>query len=78
TIVRCHEAESAADAAIDWDASPDDGLGSGLDDAFAERFAGLAAAASRPIDDHRATAAYRRHAVGVMAARLLRRAFPHD
>jgi CO/xanthine dehydrogenase FAD-binding subunit len=34
--------------------------------------------ASRPIDDHRSTAAYRRHAVGVLAGRLLRRAFPND
>jgi CO/xanthine dehydrogenase FAD-binding subunit len=30
----------------------------------------LAAAACRPIDDHRSTAAYRRHAAGVIAARL--------
>ena len=29
----------------------------------------LVAGAARPIDDHRGTAAYRRHAVGVMAAR---------
>lgn len=33
--------------------------------------------AARPIDDHRSTAQYRRHAVRVMAERLLRRAFPH-
>ena len=30
--------------------------------------AGRAAAAARPIDDHRSTAAYRRHAVAVLAA----------
>lgn len=34
-------------------------------------FARLVSAAARPIDDHRATAAYRRHAAGVLAARLL-------
>ena len=31
---------------------------------------------ARPIDDHRATAAYRRHSIEVLARRLLRRAFP--
>ena len=34
------------------------------------------AAEARPIDDHRSTADYRRHAVGVLARRLLHRAFP--
>ncbi len=34
--------------------------------------------AARPIDDHRSTADYRRHAVGVLAGRLLRRAFPNE
>jgi CO/xanthine dehydrogenase FAD-binding subunit len=32
--------------------------------------------AARPIDDHRSTAAYRRHAVRVLAERALARAFP--
>jgi CO/xanthine dehydrogenase FAD-binding subunit len=69
TVIRCPEAEAAATAAVDWDAR--------AIAADAAREAGrLAAASSRPIDDHRSTAAYRRHAVGVMVERLLRRAFP--
>jgi CO/xanthine dehydrogenase FAD-binding subunit len=69
TIVRAAQAEAFAIDAVDWDRraiSEDD----------ARRFGDLTAAASRPIDDHRSTAAYRRHAIGVMAARLIRRAFP--
>lgn len=40
-------------------------------DEFAERVA----SAARPIDDHRSTAAYRRHAVRVLARRLLERSY---
>jgi CO/xanthine dehydrogenase FAD-binding subunit len=43
-------------------------------DSVAE-FGRLAAAATSPIDDHRSTAAYRRHSIAVLAGRLLRRAF---
>lgn len=39
-----------------------------------ERFAELVRAAARPIDDHRSSARYRRHAVGVCAERALHRA----
>jgi len=68
TVVRAGAAEQFAAAAIDWEhhALPDD---------VVEEFGRLAAAASSPIDDHRATAAYRRHAVAVLARRLLTRAF---
>ncbi|WP_168801735.1 FAD binding domain-containing protein [Glycomyces buryatensis] len=45
----------------------------GLTDATVERFGDLVAAAARPIDDVRGTAAYRRHALAVCAARALRR-----
>lgn len=71
TIVRCPEAEVLAGEGVDWSArsiAPD----------LAARAGELAAAASSPIDDHRSTAAYRRHAVSVMVRRLLIRAFPGD
>jgi CO/xanthine dehydrogenase FAD-binding subunit len=45
-----------------------------VDDADAPAFGALVAGAALPIDDHRSTAAYRRHAVGVLATRCLRRA----
>ncbi len=69
TVVRAPDAEVFAADAVDWAA------GTVSDDAVA-RFGSLAAAAARPIDDHRASAAYRRRAVEVLAGRLLRRAFP--
>jgi len=69
TILRCPEAEHFAAAHVDFDASS-------VDDSVVEQFAGLVRHAARPIDDHRSSAAYRRHAVGVLAGRLLRRAFP--
>ena len=69
TIIRCPDAEALAGDAVEWSSLS---LG-----AEAARAAGdLAAQASRPIDDHRSTAEYRRHAVGVMVQRLLSRAFP--
>ena len=68
TIVRCADAEQQLAAAVDWAASsvPPEAL---------DEFAGLVSSASRPITDHRSTADYRRHAVGVLAKRLARRAF---
>lgn len=69
TIIRATDAESFATAAVEWDRGR-------ITDRDAREFGQLAAAASRPIDDHRSTAAYRRHAIGVMATRLVRRAFP--
>jgi CO/xanthine dehydrogenase FAD-binding subunit len=70
TIIRCHEAESFAASVVDRDARS-------LTTADAVEFGRLAASESRPIDDHRSTAEYRRHAVAVLARRLLRRAFPN-
>jgi CO/xanthine dehydrogenase FAD-binding subunit len=40
-----------------------------------DRLEALVRAAARPIDDHRSTARYRTHAVGVLARRAARRLF---
>ena len=67
TILRCAEAEAflAAEIPAARPTTPSD--------AVAREFARLVSSASRPIDDHRSTADYRRHAVGVLARRLLER-----
>lgn len=69
TPVRATAAEEFLNAALDeggfWD------NGKIITPSIARRFADLAAAACNPIDDVRGTAAYRRHAVGVMARRTL-------
>lgn len=67
--LRAPGAERWAADRIDWDqrALPDP-----IDDA--RRFGELVAEAAQPIDDHRGTAAYRRHAVAIMAGRSLRTA----
>ena len=71
TILRCPEAEALAATNVDFTSRVASG-------AVVAQFAELARAAARPIDDHRSTAVYRRHAVGVLASRLLRRAFPNE
>jgi CO/xanthine dehydrogenase FAD-binding subunit len=70
TIIRCNEAESFAATVVESDSRS-------VSDVAVVEFGRLAAAAARPIDDHRSTAEYRRHAVDVLARRLLRRAFPN-
>jgi CO/xanthine dehydrogenase FAD-binding subunit len=70
TILRCADAEAFAAGAVDF-------ANRRVSADAVATFADLARGAARPIDDHRSTAAYRRHAVGVLAARLLRRAFPN-
>jgi CO/xanthine dehydrogenase FAD-binding subunit len=70
TVLRATEAETWVAGALDWDR---DGA---VDPDVAEEFGRLVALAARPIDDHRSTAAYRAHAVGVLGRRLLARAFP--
>lgn len=67
--LRTPEAERWAAAQIDWDTFTSPDLAGD-----ARRFGALAARDAQPIDDHRGTAAYRRHAVAVLAARSLRTA----
>jgi CO/xanthine dehydrogenase FAD-binding subunit len=70
TIVRVPDAETLATRAMEgagaWD-EPEATIGADVVEAFGE----LAAAAARPIDDVRGTAAYRRHACAVLARRAL-------
>jgi CO/xanthine dehydrogenase FAD-binding subunit len=69
TPIRATEAEAFAAGVLD-----EDGLWEGrgrLPDAALERFGELVAAAAAPIDDVRGSAAYRRHALGVLARRTL-------
>jgi CO/xanthine dehydrogenase FAD-binding subunit len=65
--LRATAAEEWVAPNIDWDARrvPDPRT--------YETFGALVADAARPIDDHRSTAAYRRHAIGVLARRALMR-----
>ncbi|HEY7628776.1 MAG TPA: FAD binding domain-containing protein, partial [Ilumatobacteraceae bacterium] len=66
TIIRCTDAEAFAASAVDHTSRS-------VSEQAVEEFGRLAAAAATPIDDHRSTAAYRRHAVAVLSRRLLRR-----
>lgn len=68
TPIRCGEAEAMVITEVDWDAGRID------DPRVYETFGTLCAAAASPIDDHRSTAAYRRHAIAVLARRALMRA----
>ena len=67
TILRTTEAEEYAADRLDWD-----DLAKPLPSETAARFGALVAAAARPIDDVRGTAAYRREVCGVLAGRALR------
>ncbi len=66
TIVRALEAEAVIGRALPWD----DPRAPAGEDAIRE-FSELVAAAARPIDDVRGTAAYRKHACRVLAKRAL-------
>ncbi len=65
TPLPASEAEQFIEGELDWDGRQPPS------DAAVARFGELAAAAAKPIDDVRGTAAYRRHALSVMARRSL-------
>jgi CO/xanthine dehydrogenase FAD-binding subunit len=70
--IRARDAEEFISSRIDWQERA-------LAEAGAlEEFATLARHAARPIDDHRSTADYRRHAAGVCARRALERIFSNQ
>jgi CO/xanthine dehydrogenase FAD-binding subunit len=69
TPVRAPEAERFMEQVLDEDRLWD--LRRPIPDAALARFGELASAAARPIDDVRGSAAYRRHAIGVLARRSL-------
>ena len=71
TIVRCGNAEAFANRVVDFDQRC-------VSAADLQTFGAIAADECSPIDDHRSTAQYRRHAVAALAGRLLRRAFPNE
>jgi CO/xanthine dehydrogenase FAD-binding subunit len=65
TPLSAPEAERFAEGELDWDSKRPPS------EAAMMRFGELVAAAARPIDDLRGTAAYRRHALSVLARRCL-------
>lgn len=71
TIIRAVEAENQISAAMESAGAWRD-VSIGLADDVIDEFSRLVASAARPLDDVRGTAAYRRHACGVLARRALR------
>ena len=69
TIIRCRSAESWLKTTLDLSTRSTISLD------IANEFGRRAAEESSPIDDHRSTAQYRRHAISVLASRLLRKAY---
>jgi CO/xanthine dehydrogenase FAD-binding subunit len=66
TPVRAREAEEFIEGVLEWDSRGE------IDASALGRFGDLVEMAARPIDDVRGTAAYRTHAVGVLARRTLK------
>jgi CO/xanthine dehydrogenase FAD-binding subunit len=69
-ILGCDEASEWVATRVDW-------AGAAVEADVVTEFGSRCAGASRPIDDHRSTAAYRRHAISILTSRQLRRAFPN-
>jgi CO/xanthine dehydrogenase FAD-binding subunit len=69
TIIRCRAAEAWLKSTLDLSTREAISLD------VAHEFGRRAAEESSPIDDHRSTAQYRRHAISVLASRLLRKAY---
>ena len=67
TIIRCRESER-------WLSDQVDIAAANFSGDVAKEFGRRAALEARPIDDHRSTAEYRRHAISVLAERLLLKA----
>jgi CO/xanthine dehydrogenase FAD-binding subunit len=65
TPIRATEAEAFASGELDWESRAP------ISPAAVSEFGRLVEAAARPIDDVRGTAAYRHHALGVLARRAL-------
>ena len=63
---RAHEAEAFIAERLDWDGR------AAIDEEALTRFGALVAAAADPIDDQRGSAAYRLHALSVLARRTMR------
>jgi len=70
TIIRCRDTE------IWFTSRHDVSSVTPVDAILAKEFGQRAAAEARPIDDHRSTADYRRHAIGILISRLLQQAYP--
>src|SRR3954468_6090735 len=66
TPIRASDAEAFIAGEVDWESRAP------LTDATAGEFGRLVEGAARPIDDVRGTAAYRHHALGVLARRALK------